>query len=334
MSDGRVLALSMRPKCFADMVGQEHMLSILESQWRSGRIPHFFIIAGPIGIGKTTLARLIALSLQCPGVDPFDPKVELQWNRRFDIREINAANRNGIDDIRGIIESMRHVPMAPSVAKVVIMDEAHQLTGAAQNALLTETEDVARHVYYVFCTSHLTKLLPALRRRAYILTPATLDKDAIAELLKKARGRHGGTGVPLEPLLDALLAQDVSSPGVVLQAAEKYFAGSSALESATLSCQNPKVDTMALCRAIAKGDWAGAAPLLKDVGKTDVFPLRACILGYLRTVLLNASGARAGWVAKAIAALCEVSIDDNVILPSFLAACCTACGRLSAKPLA
>lgn len=332
MSNDRVLALSMRPRCFAEMVGQEHMLAVLESQWHSGRIPHFFIVAGPIGIGKTTLARLIALSLQCPGTDPFDPDATLPWSRRFDIREINAANRNGVDEIRAIIESMRHVPMAPSVAKVVIMDEAHQLTGAAQNALLTETEDVARHVYYIFCTSQLTKLLPALRRRAYILTPATLDRDAIATLLTKAKEQNGNPKIPIEPLLDALVSQDVSSAGIVLQAAEKYFAGSSAVESATLSCQNPKIDTMALCRALVKGDWTACAAILKDATKTDVFPLRACILGYLRTVLLNSSGARAGWVSKAMQALCETDVDDNVILPSFLAACCTACGRLGAKP--
>lgn len=338
----RVLALSMRPRSIEELVGQEDLIKTLSTQFESNRIPHFFIISGPIGAGKTTLARILALILQSsPTVtNPIDgsfsrnfvkffEKEGLAWDsyKSFDIQEINAANKNGIDDIRQITEILRYQPMPPSKAKVVIMDEAHQLTIPAQNALLTETEDVAKHVFYIFCTSAVSKIIPALQRRAYIINPKPLSSEAIADLLERAKEKSEFQA-ELKPLYNALKTHDVNSPGLVLQAAERFFSGIPAQESVLCSVENPKIDTMELCRSLVKGDWKGCSTILKEATKADVIMIKSCVLGYMKTVVLKNTGEKAYGAAKAIKIIAAIPIDEGISLPSMVAAMCLACKEM------
>ncbi len=326
MSDQRVLSLSMRPKDLKDCVGQDEMVNALEAQFSSGRIPHFYLIHGPIGAGKTTFARILALALQMgPNKkDAFDIPTEM-WDtyKRYDIKEMNAANQNGIDDMRAVIENMRYMPIAPSKAKVVILDEAHQLTAAAQNALLTETEDVAKHVYYIFCTSNLTKIIPALQRRAYMMSPRGLTSDDTYALLEKAAEQAAYID-DLKPLYEALYVNSVSSPGLVLQAAEKFFSGIPATEAVT-NFQIGKFDTLAICKAVAKGDWKESAKMLKDLTKEEVVTMKMCILGYMNAILIKSSGQKASAMARAI----RILADENDMLPRFLANVFLTCETIS-----
>jgi DNA polymerase-3 subunit gamma/tau len=328
----RVLALSMRPKTLPELVGQDTLIETLNTQFATNRIPHFFIISGAPGIGKTTLARILALILQSPAqfnvcIKNID---DLPWKdfNKLDIHEINAANKNGIDDVRQLSEMMKYQPMKPSVAKVVILDEAHQLTTPAQNALLTETEDVSKHVYYIFCTSALNKILPALQRRAYIISPKPLTSDCVIELLAKAKERVGFTEA-IGPLEEALKLHDVRSPGLILQAAERFFSGLNAQDSVLSSVDNTNLDTMAICRSVIKGDWKTASNLMKDITKSDVIMLRSCILGYLKTAILKSVGPKAINIAKAMQIIASSPLDEIVALPGFLAALCLACEKLS-----
>ena len=328
----RVLALSMRPKLLEDLVGQECITSTLQSQFETGRIPHFYIIHGPVGAGKTTLARILSLALQ---MDPSKNRLDLSdldWQdyKKYDIHEINAANKNGIDDIRAIVEMMRYKPMGISKAKVVIMDEAHQLTNAAQNALITETEDVQNTVYYIFCTSAINKIIPALQRRAYMITPKPLGNDDVMMLLEKARDITSFEG-DVGPLHEALMMNSVTSPGLILQATEKYFSGIPAYES-VYNCESSKADTMSICRAVSSGSWKETSKLLKDVTKGDSTMLRNCVIGYLKTVMLRSSGSNACATAKAIQVIANtVSCDENVFLPSLLSSLCLACEHIRMK---
>jgi len=118
----------MRPKTLQECVGQDELVKALEYQFSVNRIPHFYIVHGPIGAGKTTFARILALALQM-GPKEEEPFVipDEMWAKykKYDIKEMNAANQNGIDDIRALVESMRYQPIAPSKCKVVILDEAH-----------------------------------------------------------------------------------------------------------------------------------------------------------------------------------------------------------------
>lgn len=325
MSANRVLALSMRPKLLEDCIGQGELVSHIDTQLATGRIPHFFIIHGAVGAGKTTLARIIALTMQ---IGRKVTKEDWQSYSKFDIQEINAANRNGIDDIRSIVEHMRFQPIFMSKAKVVIMDEAHQLTTAAQNALITETEDVSKHAFYIFCTSALNKIIPALQRRAYIISPKPLlDIDTLS-LLRKAASFTGFEN-DVTPLHDALRMSSITAPGLILQAAEKFFSGIPANES-VYNNESCSLDTMAVCRAVSVGSWKDVAYLLKPANKADITMIKNCVMGYLRTILLNSSGNKALVTAKAIRNISDDNRSD--CLPTFLANLCVACEHIkSAK---
>lgn len=326
MSNERVLSLSMRPKSLEECIGQEELVKALEYQFSANRIPHFYILHGSIGSGKTTFARILAMTLQ---MGPKKEKIfEIpmdMWNnyKKYDIKEINAANQNGIDDVRALVETMRYQPIAPSKAKVVILDEAHQLTTAAQNALLTETEDVAKHVYYIFCTSNLTKIIPALQRRAYMINPKGLTTDETYRLLEKA-AEEASFQNEITPLYNALYVNSVTSPGLVLQAAEKFFSGIPETECVT-NFQIGKFDTLAVCKAVCKGDWKESSKMLKDLTKEEVVTMKMCILGYMKAILMKSAGQKASTMARAI----RILADENDMLARFLANVCLACETIN-----
>lgn len=271
------------------------------------------------------MARILALALQ---KDPalaqkrlYHTEEDWKLYKKYDIREINAANQNGIDDVRAMVEAMHYKPLAPSRARVVIYDEAHQITTAAQNTLLTETEDVAPHVYYIFSTSNISKIIPALQRRAYIMTPRALDEDAIRSLVTRARDAAESVD-DIEPLVRALADNGITSPGLVLQASEKFLSGMPAEES-VFQNDITNLDTMAISRAVAGGKWPDAAKQLASISKSDIMMVKLSILGYLKAIMMKAPGAKAIHLAKAIRVI--GNDDGNDTIPIFLANVCLGC---------
>lgn len=321
----RVLALSMRPRSLSELIGQDDLIDSLSAQFATGRIPHFFLITAPIGAGKTTLARIISLWLQVRTFEFSDQ----QWRdfHKYEIKEINAANSTGIDDMRKVIDAMRFQPLRPSRVKVVILDEAHQLSTAAQNALITETEDVAEHVFYIFCTSAVNKIIPALKRRAFLLSPKPLSHNAIQDLIHAAQSKVSQRRDTNE-LFSALIQHDVSSPGLVLQAVERFLSGLSAEDSVLTQC-NSTFDAMAVCRAIAAGDWVKCCALTKNITKGDVYAIRACLTSYLKAILIKSSGDKAMALSKAILNLSSSCAEDSVLLPAFMANLFLACNNIN-----
>ncbi len=167
----QVIARKWRPQTFRDLTGQTHVTETLANAIRNDRVAHAYIFSGARGVGKTTAARILAKALNCvhgPTPDPCgecDSCKEIATGSSLDVIEIDAASNRGIDQIRELREMVRYAP-AGSRNKVVILDEAHMLTGEASNALLKTLEEPPDRVIFVMATTEPENLVDTIRSRS------------------------------------------------------------------------------------------------------------------------------------------------------------------------
>jgi DNA polymerase III subunit gamma/tau len=167
----QVIARKWRPQKFSDLVGQEHVTDTLANAIKNDRVAHAYIFSGARGVGKTTAARILAKALNCvhgPTATPCgecDSCREIAAGTSLDVIEIDAASNRGIDQIRELREMVRYAP-ASSRSKVVILDEAHMLTGEASNALLKTLEEPPDRVTFVMATTQPEDLVDTIRSRS------------------------------------------------------------------------------------------------------------------------------------------------------------------------
>ncbi len=189
-----VLARKYRPKNLSEIIGQPVVVRILENAIRMNRIPHVFLLSGPMGVGKTSTARVIAKSLNCekgPTIHPCETCKsckEINEGRGIDVIEIDGASNRKVEEARRIIESMKYPPLF-SLYKVYIIDEVHMLTMEAFNALLKTIEEPPQYVKFVLATTNMQKMPPTVLSRCMILDfkkiPELLVKKHILEICKK-----------------------------------------------------------------------------------------------------------------------------------------------------
>ncbi len=173
----QVLARKYRPQRFADVIGQDHVTQTLLNALAQDRIAHGYIFSGHRGIGKTTIARILAMALQCrttqgtperPTAEPCgacDACTEIRAGNSMDVIEIDAATNRGIDEIRELREGARYSP-ARDKYKIYILDEAHQITDAAFNALLKTLEEPPAHVIFMMATTQPEDIPQTIRSRS------------------------------------------------------------------------------------------------------------------------------------------------------------------------
>src|ERR1700681_4723221 len=167
----QVIARKWRPQTFDDLVGQQHVTETLKNAIKNDRVAHAYIFSGARGVGKTTAARILAKALNCikgPTATPCgecDSCREIAAGTSLDVIEIDAASNRGIDQIRELREMVRYAPAA-SRSKVVILDEAHMLTGEASNALLKTLEEPPDRVIFVMATTQPEDLVDTIRSRS------------------------------------------------------------------------------------------------------------------------------------------------------------------------
>jgi DNA polymerase-3 subunit gamma/tau len=204
-----VLARKWRPRRFAELVGQEHVVRALSNALDTGRVHHAFLFTGTRGVGKTTIARIFAKSLNCERGTSAEPCGEcnacrdIDAGRFIDLLEIDAASNTGVDDVREVIDNAQYMPSRGRV-KVYLIDEVHMLSKSAFNALLKTLEEPPGHVKFLLATTDPQKLPVTVLSRCLQFNLKRLEEGQIQGQMTKILAAEG---IPAEPGAIRLLAK-------------------------------------------------------------------------------------------------------------------------------
>jgi DNA polymerase III subunit gamma/tau len=268
-----VLARKWRPKRFSEMVGQEHVLRALTNSLDSGKIHHAFLFTGTRGVGKTTVARILAKSLNCEtGVSSNPCGVcaacrEIDEGRFVDLIEVDAASRTKVDDTREMLDNVQYAPTRGRY-KVYLIDEVHMLSNHSFNALLKTLEEPPPHVKFLLATTDPQKLPVTVLSRCLQFSLKRLSSNLIGERLKTIAAAEK---LEHEPAALALLARAAEgSMRDALSLLDQLIAfGGGALSEANTRSMLGTIDRGHVTRivdALSRQDGAG---LLAQVGELD-----------------------------------------------------------------
>jgi DNA polymerase-3 subunit gamma/tau len=284
-----------RPQNFDEVVGQEPVVRTLRNAISAGQVRQAYLFAGPRGTGKTSLARILAKALNCAQGPTPDPDgtchacVAIAGGTSLDVIEMDAASQRGIDDIREIRERVVLQPVEGRY-KVYILDEAHQLTDAAFNALLKLIEEPPPHLVFVFCTTDLSKMLPTVRSRCQTFV---FSRPRLPDLVRKLRriADVEGTEAP-----DAALALIARAARGSYRDAESTFDQLVAATEGKVSVQSvlqllgavEEEALFRLCDLVVDRDTAGALTFIEELAEQgqDLGRLVTDLLEHLRHLLL------------------------------------------------
>ena len=277
-----VLARKWRPKRFAELVGQEHVVRALTNALDTGRVHHAFLFTGTRGVGKTTIARIFAKSLNCERGTSAEPCGEcnscrdIDAGRFIDLLEIDAASNTGVDDVREVIDNAQYMPSRGRV-KVYLIDEVHMLSKSAFNALLKTLEEPPGHVKFLLATTDPQKLPVTVLSRCLQFNLKRLEEPQIQGQIAKILEAEGipaeaGAIRQLSKAADGSLRDGLS----LLDQAIAYTGastGGSALTDAGVATMLGTVDRMrvgAVLNALAAGD--GESLLAEIAALADFSP--------------------------------------------------------------
>jgi len=324
-----VLYRKYRPKTFSEIIGQEHIVKTLTNAISTGEISHAYLFSGPRGSGKTTIARLLAKAVNCETLEPvigggegwdseevsekinkdFQKKheirkkignkyepcnecqscLEINQGKSIDLIEIDAASNRGIDEIRELRDGIRFAPVRAKY-KVFIIDEVHQLTKEASNALLKTLEEPPAHAIFVLATTEVHKILPTIASRCQHFD---FKKLSFLEIIKKLAYIAKNEGVEIEkPALELIAKNSEGS----IRDAESLLDQVMTMEDKNITAKEVEeilglVEFTAISKFvdfIAKKDESGAIRYINELNEKgcDLLQLSKALVDYLRELLI------------------------------------------------
>jgi DNA polymerase-3 subunit gamma/tau len=293
--DVTALYRKYRPQTFGEVVGQDAVVRTLTNALSQGKVRQAYLFAGPRGTGKTSLARILAKAVNCEqGPTPTPDNtchacVTITSGNSLDVIEMDAASQRGIDDIRDIRDRVVLQPVEGR-SKIYILDEAHQLTEAAWNALLKLIEEPPPHLLFVFCTTELQKVLPTVRSRCQTFV---FQRPRLPDLIHKLRLIADSEQIDVP---DAALALIARSGRGAYRDAESTLDQLASATGGAISVQDvlqllgavEDEVLFRLCDQVVDGDTAGALTFLQELSERgqDLGRLVTDLLEHLRQLLL------------------------------------------------
>lgn len=261
-----------RPERFDEFLGSGTAVKALDAKLNSEDIPHAFLITGPSGCGKTTLARIIATKLEATG---------------HNYTEMDSADFRGIDTVREIRRNMQLSAIGGEKRKLYLLDECHQLTKDAQEALLKALEDTPKHVFFVLATTDPQKLKDTLKRRCIHFEVSPVEEDELTEYLQ-AITESEEKPVPRK-ILEDISVESMGSPGKALAILDSIIDLPEGDMKEQLEVKAQQLSSaIELCRALmAKKPWKGIAKIVSGLKQESPERIRRAVLTYCTNTLLN-----------------------------------------------